>query len=143
MELIRSSQTSEAIIQKWWAEVNALPPKKRPKWKGKLWDKWNVGERVRFVPEGREIAEGVVTHFEVWKQPNRDGGDKWWPVLGPDAFQGRIVRVHPLSEFGARMMNADDMFQEFNDIQGETHTGNHYRNHSTKVPTQSGEPVRG
>ena len=24
-----------------------------------------------------------------------------------------------------------------------THTGNHYRNHSVKVPTAPGEPVRG
>ncbi len=46
-----------------------------------------------------------------------------------------------MSEFGLRMMQASDTFEEFNNIQGETHTGN--RNHTIKVPTKPSEPCRG
>ena len=44
---------------------------------------------------------------------------------------------------GLRLMTAADPLEEFNEIQGENMTGNHYRNHFIKVPTAPGEPCRG
>ena len=34
-------------------------------------------------------------------------------------------------------------WEAFDEIQEETHTGKHYRNHFVKVPTAPGEPCRG
>ena len=53
-------------------------------------------------------------------------------------------RADRLGEKAAKqLMAAPDMWTAFNDIQGDTHTGNHYRNHYVKVPTAPGEPCRG
>ena len=49
----------------------------------------------------------------------------------------------PMSMAGLRLMTAADPLEEFNEIQGENMTGNHYRNHFIKVPTAPGEPCRG
>ena len=48
-----------------------------------------------------------------------------------------------MSMAGLRLMTAADPLEEFNEIHGENLTGNHYRNHFTKVPTAPGEPCRG
>ena len=140
------SGTSEQMINKWKAEIAALPEKKRRKWKGNLWDKWNVSQRVRYV--GEQIIQGTESdplkyYFEVYKQPNREGGGCWWPVVVHAELAAAAYGPIVLSEYGARLAQAPNMFEEFINIQGETHTGNHYRNHYISVPTAPGEPCRG
>ena len=49
----------------------------------------------------------------------------------------------PSSAYGAQLMHAPDMWVAFDQIQEETHTGRHHRNHFVKVPTAPGEPCRG
>ena len=128
------------------SEIDALPAKKRKHWKGRLFDKWNVAQRVRFVPEGERISESeYISYFKVYKQPNRDGGGQWWPVV-EESFHALAGDVRPLSGYGHRLLRAAetyDMWETFDDIQEETHTGEHYRNHFVKVPTEAGQPVRG
>ena len=63
------SATHQARIDGWMAEIAKLPPRKQ-NWKGHLYDKWNVSQRFRCVPDGRTIGEGpgaLTTYFEVWK----------------------------------------------------------------------------
>ena len=134
--------THQARIDGWMAEIAKLPPRKQKNWKGHLYDKWNVSQRVRYVPGGRTILEGALTtYFEVWKQANREKGHAWWPVFSWESLDAFPCR--PLSMAGLRLMTAADPLAEFNEIQGENLTGNHYRNHFIKVPTAPGEPCRG
>ena len=138
------SGTHQARIDGWMAEIAKLPLRKQKNWKGHLYDKWNVSQRVRYVPGGRTIGEGpdaLTTYFEVWKQANREKGHAWWPVFSHDSRLGRTCI--PISKAGLRLMTAADPLEEFNDIQRENLTGNHYRNHFIKVPTAPGEPCRG
>ena len=127
-------------MAKWMAELSALPPKKQTQWKGKLFDKRNVAQKVRFNPVGK-LVEGAsgVSHFEVYKQSNRTGGGCWWPVLTESAIDHQTII--PLTQHGTRLREGDT-WNVFNDIQAETHTGNHYRNLSVRVPTRAGQPVR-
>ena len=118
----RVSGTSQTMLAKWTAEVDALSERKRKKWKGALYDKWNVRQQVRYVGAGHFVGDEPYC-FEVWKQPDRPGGGKWWPVVDHTALEAHAELVAPLSEFGARMVNAPDTFEEFHNIQGETHTG--------------------
>ena len=139
------SSTQQASIDEWMAEIAKLPPRKQKNWKGHLYDKWNVSQRVRYVPGGRTIGEGpdaLTTYFEVWKQANREKGHAWWPVLSHESLHDAGTYL-PMSRAGLRLMTAADPLEEFNEIQGENMTGNHYRNHFIKVPTAPGEPVRG
>ncbi len=39
MEPINASGTSTEMLAKWTAEIQAMPEKKRKKWKGALYDK--------------------------------------------------------------------------------------------------------
>ena len=147
MNATACSATHQARIDGWLAEIARLPPRKQKNWKGHLSDKWNVKQRVRYVPGGRTVGEGpgaLTTYFEVWKQANRgEKGNAWWPVLTHKALEDAGGIVRPMSMAGLRLMTAADPLAEFNEIQGENLTGNHYRNHFIKVPTAPGEPCRG
>ena len=140
MEHMYTSITSDQIMAKWMAELSALLPKKQKKWKGKLFDKWNVAQKVPYNPVGK-LVEGSsgVCHFEVYKQPDRPGGGCWWPVLSEIDIDHHTIT--PLTQHGTRLREGDT-WNVFNDIQAETHTGNHYRNLSVRVPTRAGQPVR-
>ena len=68
MEHIYTSLTSDQIMAKWMAELSALPPKKQTKWKGELFNKWNVAQKVWYNPVGTLVAGASrVCHFEVYK----------------------------------------------------------------------------
>ena len=82
---LRAAQTASSTwrIDGWLAVIARLPPRKQN-------DKWNVSQRVRYVPGGRTIGEGpdtLTTYFEVWKQANREKGHAWWPVLSHESLQ--------------------------------------------------------
>ena len=101
---------------------------------------------MRFSPQAVHVGD-VPTHFEVWKTPNRESGCGWQPVVVFEEVARSLERSGrdppvPLGPYGARLLAADDMFKEFHQIQGETHTGHHHRNKNIKVPTAAGEPVR-
>jgi len=80
--VIACSGTSAAMLAKWHEELRALKPNKRVRWHAKLWDKWRVAQRVRYVGEVRYVGCGddqLPYEFEVYKQPDRAGGGAWWP----------------------------------------------------------------
>ena len=136
------------MVEKWMTEIRALPAKKRKHWKGRLFDKWNVAQKVRYVPEGEQIGESsYISYFKVYKQPNRgDSGGQWWPVVEESFHTLPDMKLRPVGAYGHRLLHAaetGDMWETFDDIQEETHTGEHYRNHFVKVPTEAGQPVRG
>ena len=116
MEHIYTSLTSDQIMAKWTAEVSALPPKKQTQWKGKLFDKRNVAQKVRFNPVGK-LVEGAsgVSHFEVYKQSNRTGGGCWWPVLTEKNID--LQTIIPLTQHGTRLRDGEtwDVLNEIRD----------------------------
>ena len=129
------------MIDDWLAEIAAMPMRKRRQWKGHLKDKWGVKQRVRYTPEGVRAAD-TTTHFEVYEQANRESFRGWQPVVVIEEVERNGSALVPMGRYGPRLLAADDMFEEVHQIQGETHTGNHYRTHTIKVPTAAGEPVR-
>ena len=51
---------------------------------------------------------------------------------------------HPISAVGHAFDVSDEVGEEaLRAATQANHTGNHYRNHSIKVPTAPGEPVKG
>ena len=97
MNAFEISATHQARIDGWMAAIAKLPPRKQKNWKGYLCDKWNVSQRVRYVPGGRTIGEGpdaLTTYFEVWKQANREKWHAWWPVFSHASFHdGRTYQT--------------------------------------------------
>ena len=67
--VVACSGTSAAMLAKWHEELRALRPNKRVRWHAKLWDKWRVAQRVRYVGEVRYVGYGdeqLPYEFEVW-----------------------------------------------------------------------------
>ena len=52
-----ASGTSTEMLAKWTAEIQAMPEKKRKKWKGALYDKWNVRQQVRYAGPGHFLGD--------------------------------------------------------------------------------------
>ena len=130
------------MLEKWMTEINALPAKKRKNWKGHLYDHSKVRQQVRYIGEAK-TAMDIPYNFAVYKQPNREGGGGWWPVVNATHSRGTDIQQRAISNNGGRMLESADMWATFHKIQTETHTGNHKRDHYVQVPTAPGEPVRG
>ena len=129
----------DAIVDQWRQEVNALPMRKRGKWKGWLEDKHGQRTRVRYVPDTGHFENFYPSHV-VHQCPTQ-----WvriWSTSEVRAGDG-----HPTSRLGEAMYANDDggrmMSVALLAERDANHTGNHYRNHHVKVPTAPGEPVRG
>ena len=95
----------------------------------------------------RVWADGLhhgASHFQERRAANRPGAQEWTPIVTmEEAMREPPVAVSPA---GARLMHAmgEERFgEEFADIAGENHTGNHYRTKNVAVPTAAGEPARG
>ena len=122
--VIACSGTSAAMLAKWHEEVRALKPNKRVRWHAKLWDKWRVAQRVRYVGKVRYVGCGddqLPYEFEVYKQPDRAGGGNWWPVV--DYMRLTALNAKPtsktLSSFAQRMAESADPWATFHEIQAE------------------------
>ena len=131
----RGVAVPDAIVDEWRQEVNALPMRKRGKWKGWLEDKHGQRTRVRYVPD--------TGHFENFYPSHVVQSSTQWMRIWSTA-EVRAADGHPTSHLGEVMYANDDggrmaLLAE----RDANHTGNHYRNHSIKVPTAPGEPVRG
>ena len=137
----RCQERATKILKRWRAEVDALPAKKKSKWKGRLYDQCKVCQQVRYIGEANKIM-GVPYSFVVYKPLNHVGGGGWWPVLDAEHAQKKDIQQEPLSENGGQM-ESSDMWATFKEIQAETHTGKRKRNHYVQVPVAASEPVRG
>ena len=124
----------DALVDEWRQEVNALPMRKRGKWKSWLEDKHGQRTRVRYVPD--------TGHFENFYPSHVVHQCSWVRIFSTSEVRARDMR--PTSRLGEAMYANDDgrrmaLLAE----RDANHTGNHYRNHHIKVPTAPGEPVRG
>ena len=116
------------------AEVRSLKPKKQKQWKRHNVKTDGSTQTIRYDGQGfytqwlnrRVDVKSCSMIAEVEREQTSRGTRH--------AFGCQSIRYQYPHAFHAEMDR----------MQAETHTGNHQpRNHPTRVPTQSGEPVRG
>ena len=117
-----ASATNPTTIQGWLADVTALPEKARKKWHGRLYNKWNVAQCVRYV--GGKCLSGnnieIAYQFEVYKQPDRIAGGAWCPVISEEE-PTRLASQMPVicSRYGQMMLESADPSSTFREIQSK------------------------
>jgi len=164
------SGVPQSTIDKWRAEVEALPPRKRSKWSKSCRDDYGVYRLTRYYNG----------HFQVKVRPCTGKGEVrlpesgWAPVIAHDRIIHRIQLLdsygedvvakveakcgHSIGDDPVRQCNYHPRYQGVveaasrggvdasNDairrMMAENHTGNHYRNKTIAVPTSPGQPVR-
>ena len=132
----RGVAVPDAIVDEWRQEVNALPMRKRGKWKGWVTDKYGQRTRVRYVPDTGHFENFYPSHVV------HQCSTQWMRIWSTSEV--RAEDSHPTSRLGEAMYANDDAVRMALLAERDAnHTGNHYRNHNIKVPTAPGEPVRG
>ena len=128
---------TDEVYNEWLQEVKALKPRKQKNWQSWLRNQWGEKSRIRFNVETCEFENYSPAHEA--RQCKK--------------LSATWVQVVPLSRwrkegyFVSAVGHAFDVSDEVGEanLRAATqanHTGNHYRNHSIKVPTAPGEPVR-
>eukprot|EP01047_Picozoa_sp_COSAG01_P079561 COSAG01_NODE_15142_length_1369_cov_4.401907_2_plen_150_part_00 len=128
----------DSIITKWQAEVDTLKPRKRKNWKGSLTNKQGVKSKVKFE-DGK---------FWNWSFSTIDNLMKWCEVIPQSQMFASIDKHQPTSETSLMIHCAHHLHSEgmlsteqrdgmidatLERTVKANHTGNHYRNHITKV----------
>ena len=123
----------------WLQEVRALKPRKQKSWQGSLRNRQGVKSRVRFNVETGEFENYSPAHED---RQYKKLSATWVHVIPMSRV--REDEYHPMSAEGNAFGVSDEAGAEalMAEVQAN-HTGSHYRNHSVKVPTAPGEPVRG
>ena len=81
----RGVAVPDAIVDEWRQEVNALPMRKRGKWKSWLEDKHGQRTRVRYVPDTGHFENFYPTHVDP-DSPAPRGVEGSKQGLGPCAL---------------------------------------------------------
>ena len=129
---------TDEVYNEWLQEVKALKPRKQKNWQRWLRNKSGEKSRVRFNVETGEFENYSPAHEA---RQCKKLSATWVQVVPLSRWR---KEGYPVSAVG----HAFDVSDEAGEaalgaaIQAN-HTGNHYRNHSIKVPTAPGEPVRG
>ena len=115
-------------------EIAALTPKQQRKWKGTSTTKTGTHTRLRYS-NGKLESYSARVHTWVPCVCLSDLPDpaEWVPQTweGVAATVEASTGIEGLTERALQR------------AMSENQTGNHYRNHTIKVPTAAGEPVRG
>ena len=166
------SSVADCIIELWLSEVRALKQSKRPKWKGVMHNQTGCNSVVRYVPDGVCMG-GQTTYFvhklSQERQAKRGTSETWLPVFSftaRAAIQSELdtdyTRVIMRTVEGARPVvdhepqvayagegpvvarDQDEIRALIEEQIRANATGNHTaRNRPIRVPTATGQPVRG
>ena len=102
--LAQTASAHDEVIQSWLAEVLALKPGKRAKWKGVLVNQTGTRGIIRYADAGVSIA-GVCTHFVQKLNEERKGKrgttDDWIPVFSFTDRDTIVERQAKASEYVA------------------------------------------
>ena len=129
---------TDEVYNEWLQEVQTLKPRKQKNWQTWLRDQSGVKSRVRFNVETGEF--GNYSPAQEARQHKKLSAT--WVQVTPIS-RVREDKYHPISAVGHAFGVSDEAGVEA--LRAKTqanYTGNHYRNHSIKVPTAPGEPVR-
>ena len=152
--LLATTSVPVDSIEMWKAEIAALPVRKRKNWKGSMTDRFGVRGVVVYDPQGIEVPGYGRTHFKQRMNEQKKSmyatEQEWRPVM-PMGWQqqepaGGLHIMHLRTGTDATMDGHTPQIQH-DMLVTEKHTnqtGNHEpRNHTSRVPTAPGEPVRG
>ena len=99
------------------AELEALSARKRKQWKSRLTDASGTHTRLIYR-DGRLLNYSVIENEFV-------------PVVSSDCCD--VSRMIPLTQLGAQLQAGRNIDEATAEQIAANHTGNHYRNHTTKV----------
>ena len=130
---------TDEVYNEWLQEVKTLKPRKQNNWQSWLRNQRGEKSRVRFNVETGEFENYSPAHeARQYKKLSAT----WVQVIPMSRV--REDEYHPLSAVGSAFGESDEAGVEaLMAAMQANYTGNHYRNHSVKVPTAPGEPVRG
>ena len=130
---------ADEVYNEWLQAVKALKPRKQKNWQGWLRNQRGEKSRVRFNVETGEFENYSPAHeARQYKKLSAT-----WVQVTPTS-RVREDEYHSTSAVGHAFDVSDEAGEEaLRAATQANHTGTHYRNHSIKVPTAPGEPVRG
>ena len=157
-----------SVMEQWQAEVEALPLKKQSKWRKIGRNTQGTFRQVRYyggyfqIKVLADTANGeAILPIDGWAPIVQTGGqatrDQVIHCYGltmmqtieeeynknPEIWSGmsypRFGRVQQAEERGGEEARNDELRR----MMAEAHTGKHHRNKSVKIPTPTGQPVRG
>ena len=122
----------------WVQEVKTLKPRKQKNWQSWLRNQSGEKTRVCFNVETGDFENYSPAHEA---RQCKKLSATWVQVVPLSRFQ---KEGYPVSAVGHAFDVSDEVGEAaLRAATQANHTGNHYRNHSIKVPTAPGEPVRG
>ena len=152
-QILCTASAPKDAYQGWEREIAALPERKRKNWKGYMKDDFAAKSLVLYDAKGIDVPGYGVVHFKQrmneQKQAMYDSDQTWRPVL-PQGWQQNIPDDLPIlsvrtgDDAVMDTMTCDEQRAHMQARREANATGNHEsRNHSVRVPTRAGEPVRG
>ena len=130
----------QAALDAWCCTIQALPPRKRIRWKGRLVDSNGVASRLRYRVKGNELLPWV-SHFEEYNTHL----SQWSPVYPYEALRDELesfTLAGPFAESTDRLMRQNDI-EGLCDLYASRTSGRPRRNRWVGIPTPAGEPTRG
>ena len=117
----------DLTYERYMSEIMSLQPKKRKAWKQTLTDKHGIKTRCMYR-DGKIYNYSLVAH-------------KWAEVK--TMSECRSTGFVPLSSLGIATLESDEAaIEAFKKAVDESHTGNHHRNTSVRIPKSSDGCVR-
>ena len=138
--VMKQVAVTDEVYNEWLQEVKALKPRKQ-----KNWQSWLRNQRGEQTRVGFNVATGDAEPYS----PAREARQcktllATWVQVVPLSRWRKEEGYYPTSAVGHAFDVSDEVGEEaLRAATQANHTGNHYRNHSIKVPTAPGEPVRG
>ena len=130
---------TDEVYNEWLQEVTALKPRKQKNWQRWLRNQSGEKTRVCFNVETGDFENYSPAHEA---RQCKKLLETWVQVVPLSRW--RNEGYHCTSAVGFAFDVSDEVGEEaLRAATQANHTGNHYRNHSIKVPTAPGEPVRG
>ena len=131
---------TDEVYNEWLQEVKALKPRKQKNWQSWLRNQSGEKTRVCFNAETGDFENYSPAHEA--RQCKKLSAT--WVQVVPLSRWRKENDYYPTSAVGHAFDVSDEVGEEaLRAATQANHTGNHYRNHSIKVPTAPGEPVRG
>ena len=141
-------------IERWKAEIAALPARKRKNWKGGTIDRFGARCVVVYDPQGIEVPGYGRTHFKQRMSEQKKSmyatEQEWRPVMlmgwqqQEPAGGWNILHVRTGTDATMDGHTPETQHDMLKTEKRANQTGNHEtRNHPIRVPTAPGQPVRG
>ena len=136
---LKQVTVTDEVYNEWLQEVKALKPRKQKNWQRWLRNQSGEKTRVCFNVETGDFENYSPAHeARQFKKLSAT-----WVQVVP-LSRWRKEGYYPVSAVGHAFDVSDEVGEAtLRAATQANHTGNHYRNHSIKVPTAPGEPVRG